>query len=41
MNWFRILRIAGKNIDACLGYALTSNPAYLSAKNIKPQHITT
>jgi len=41
MNWFRILRIAGKNIDAYLGYALTSNSAYVSAKNIKSQYITT
>lgn len=41
MNWFRILRIAGKDIDAYLGYALTSNSAYVSVKNIKPQYITT
>ena len=41
MNWFRVLRIAGKDINTYLGYALTSNSAYVSAKNIKPQYITT
>jgi transposase-like protein len=39
MNWFRVLRIAGANIEKHLEYALASNSAFVSAKNIKPQYI--
>jgi transposase-like protein len=41
MNWFRVLRIAGTDVSKYLDYALTSNSAYVAAKNIKPQYITT
>jgi transposase-like protein len=41
MNWFRVLRIAGKDINTYLDYALTSNSAFVPSKNIKPQYITT
>lgn len=41
MNWFRILRIANNDISKYLDYALTSSSAYVAAKNIKPQYITT
>lgn len=41
MNWFRILRIADTDISKYLDYALTSSSAYVAAKNIKPQYITT
>jgi transposase-like protein len=40
MNWFRVLRIAGGDISKYMDYALTSNSAYVSTKNIKPQYIT-
>lgn len=39
MNWFRILRIAGCDINKYLEYVLTSRQAYISVKNIKPQYI--
>lgn len=41
MNWFRVLRIAGTDINKFLDYALTSNSAFIPVKNIKPQYITT
>lgn len=39
MNWFRVLRIAGNDTSKYMNYALTSNTAYISVKNIKPQNI--
>lgn len=41
MNWFRILRVAGDDINKYLDYALTSNSAFVAAKNIKPHYIST
>jgi transposase-like protein len=41
MNWFRVLRIAGTDVSKYLDFVLTSNSAFVSAKNIKPQYITT
>lgn len=39
MNWFRILRIAGDDISMYMDYVLTSNAAFVPAKNMKPQYI--
>jgi len=39
MNWFRVLRIVGSDIGKYLEYALASNSAFVSVKNIKPQYI--
>ena len=39
MNWFRILRIAGADMEKYMNYALTSNSAFVPVKNIKPQNI--
>lgn len=39
MNWFRILRIAGADIEKFLEYSLASNSAFISGRNIKPQYI--
>ncbi len=39
MNWFRILRIAGDDIGMYMDYVLTSNAAFVPAKNMKPQYI--
>jgi transposase-like protein len=41
MNWFRVLRIAGTDINKYLDFALASNSAFVPVKNIKPQYITT
>lgn len=41
MNWFRVIRIAGTDISKYLDFVLASNSAFVSAKNIKPQYITT
>lgn len=38
MNWFRMLRIAGTDVSMYMDYALTSNSAFVSVKNIKPQY---
>jgi transposase-like protein len=39
MNWFRVLRIAGSDMGKHLEYALSSNSAFVSVENIKPQYI--
>jgi len=39
MNWFRILRIAGRDRAKYMNYVLTSNDAFIPIKNIKPQYI--
>lgn len=39
LNWFRILRVAGNDIGKYMDYVLTSNAAFVSSKNIKPQYI--
>ena len=39
MNWFRVLRIAGSDMEKHLEYALASNSAFVSVENIKPQYI--
>ena len=39
MNWFRVLRIAGSDMGKYLEYALSSNSAFVSVENIKPQYI--
>lgn len=39
MNWFRILRIAGADMEKYINYALASNSAFVPVKNIKPQNI--
>lgn len=41
MNWFRVLRLAGSDVGKYLAFAIQSNEAYVSAKNIKPQYFTT
>lgn len=41
LNWFRVMRIAGANISRFMEFALASNSAFISAKNIKPQYIIT
>lgn len=38
MNWFRILRITGGDLSKYLDYAVASNTAYVSVKNIKPHY---
>ena len=39
MNWFRILRSNGDNIENYISYALMSNQAFVPIKLIKPQYI--
>ena len=39
MNWFRVLRIVGSDMEKHLEYALASNSAFVSVENIKPQYI--
>jgi len=41
MNWFRVLRIAGTDVNKYLDYTLTSNSAFVPVRNIKPQYIIT
>ncbi len=39
MNWFRIIRIAGSDLNKYLDYAIDSNSAYVPVEKIKPQYI--
>jgi transposase-like protein len=39
MNWFRITRIAGADINKYMSYSLASNSVFVPIKEIKPQYI--